>query len=308
MESIVLRESDASRRLLVAFAHPDDESFGPAGTLIHYASQGVSVHYACATRGEAGDVDPDLLEGYNSLAELRTQELRCAAHHLGLSGLHLLDYRDSGMENTPENQHPASLMQAPLQEVAEKLTWLIRQIRPQVVLTHDSSGGYFHPDHIKVHQATVQAFHSAGEPDRFPEQLDYGLVPFQAQKLYYTAFPRGLLKLVARLLPLLGQDPEALGRNGDIDVKRIAEVDQAVTTKIPIWRYLEASQQAARCHASQTGGTSSRVTGLFAWLARFDTFSRAVPPFGDGRVERDLFAGIDEAKGAGTKAAGPRTR
>ncbi len=295
MESIVLRESDASRRLLVAFAHPDDESFGPAGTLVHYASQGVSVHYACATRGEAGDVDPHLLEGYNSLAELRTEELRCAAHHLGLAGLHFLDYGDSGMENTPENQNPASLMQAPLEEVAEKLTRLIRLIRPQVVLTHDPSGGYFHPDHIKVHQATVHAFHSAGDPDRFPAQLEQGLVPFQAQKLYYTAFPRRLLKLVAWILPLLGQDPEALGRNGDIDVRRIAEVDQVVTTKIPIRRYHKASQQAARCHVSQTGGATSRVSGLFAWLARFDTFSRVVPPFEDGRVERDLFAGIDGA-------------
>lgn len=186
-------------------------------------------------------------------------------------------------------------MQAPLEEVAEKLTRLNRQIRPRVVLTHDPSGGYFHPDHIKVHQATVQAFHSAGNPDRFPEQLEQGPVPYQAQKLYYAAFARGLLKLAARILPLLGQDPEAFGRNGDIDIKRIADVDQAVTTKIPIRRYREASQRAARCHTRQTGGTTSRVTDVLAWLARFDTFSRAVPPSEDGRVKRDLFAGMDEA-------------
>jgi LmbE family N-acetylglucosaminyl deacetylase len=294
MESIVLRESDASRRLLVAFAHPDDESFGPAGTLVHYASQGVPVHLACATRGEAGDVDPDLLEGYDSLAELRTRELRCAARHLGLAGLHFLDYVDSGMEGSPENEHPASLNQAPSEEVAEKLTRLIRLIRPQVVLTHDPSGGYFHPDHIKVHQATVEAFHSAGDAGRFPEQLEQGLVPFQAQKLYYTAFPRGLLRFVARVLPLLGQDPEAFGRNGDINVKRIAEVEQVVTTKIAISRYHEASQQAARCHASQTGGSTGRVTGLLARLVRTDTFSRAVPAYEDSRIERDLFAAVDD--------------
>jgi LmbE family N-acetylglucosaminyl deacetylase len=294
MESTVLRKSNASRRLLVAFAHPDDESFGPAGTLVHYASQGVSVHLACATRGEAGDVDPDLLEGYESLAELRTQELRCAAGHLGLTGLHFLDYVDSGMEGSPENEHPASLNQAPLEEVAEKLTRLIRLLRPQVVLTHDPSGGYFHPDHIKVHQATVPAFHSAGDAGRLPEQLGQGLEPFQAQKLYYTAFPRGLLRFVARMLPLIGQDPEAFGRNGDINVKRIAEVEQVVTTKIAISRYREASERAARCHASQTGGSTGRVTGLLTRLVRTDTFSRAVPPFEGGRVERDLFAGIDD--------------
>jgi len=293
MESIVFRKADAQRRLLVAFAHPDDESFGPAGTLVHYARQGVSVHLACATRGEAGDVDPHLLEGAESLAELRTQELRCAAGHLGLTGLHFLDYVDSGMEGSPENEHPTSLNQAPLEEVAEKLTRLMRLIRPQVVLTHDPSGGYFHPDHIKVHQAAFQAFHSVGNAGRFPEQLEQGLEPFQAQKLYYTAFPRGMLRLVARMLPLLGQDPEAFGRNGDIDVKRIAKVEQVVTTKVSVGRYREASQQAARCHASQTGGSGGRVTGLLARLVRTDTFSRAVPPFEGGGVERDLFAGIE---------------
>jgi hypothetical protein len=71
-------------------------------------------------------------------------------------------------------------------------------------------------------------------------------------------------------------------------------VEQVVTTKIAIGRYGEASQRAAECHASQTGGSSNRVTSLMARLVRFDTFSRAVPPFEGGSVERDLFAGIDE--------------
>ncbi len=294
MESIVLSEPDGSRRLLVAFAHPDDESFGPAGTLVHYASQGVSVHLACATRGEAGEADEGLLEAYDSVGELRTQELLCAARRLGLAGVHFLGYGDSGMENSPENRNPASLHQAPLEEVAEKLTRLIRLIGPQVVLTHDPSGGYFHPDHIKVHQATVEAFHSAADPGRYTEQLHQGLVPYQSRKLYYTAFPRGFLRLMVRMLPLLGHDPEAFGRNGDVNVKRIAEVEQVVTTKIPVGRYREASQRAAQCHASQMGGPANPVTRLLARLVRFDTFSRAVPPFEDSRVERDLFAGIED--------------
>ena len=293
MQSIVFKEADVSRRLLVAFAHPDDESFGPAGTVVHYASQGVAVHYVCATRGEAGDVDPSLLEGYNSLAELRTAELRCAARPLGLAELHILDYRDSGMENAPENQDPTSLMQAPLQEVAERITRLIRQIQPQVVLTHDPSGGYFHPDHVKMHQATTLAFHSAADPHRFPHQLANGLDPFQPQKLYYVAFPRRLVKLAVRILPLFGQNPQAMGRNKDINIKRIAQVEQTVTTRIGIAPYFKARQQAARCHASQSSGSPSRFAFLGRWLLRFDMFSRAVPPFEKGRVERDLFAGID---------------
>jgi hypothetical protein len=119
METITLKETDASRRLLVATAHPDDETFGPAGTIIRYARSGVAVHVICATRGEVGHVDPELLEGYDSLADLRTQELLCAARHLGLAGLHLLDHHDSGMEGAPENQNPDSLYQAACAMVAE---------------------------------------------------------------------------------------------------------------------------------------------------------------------------------------------
>jgi LmbE family N-acetylglucosaminyl deacetylase len=228
---------------------------------------------------------------------LRTEELLCAAGHLGLAGLHFLDYHDSGMEDAAENENPVSLMQAPLEEVAERITWLIRMTQPQVVLTHDPNGGYFHPDHIKMHQATVLAFHSAGDAGRFPEQLQAGLAPHQAQKLYYATFARGMLKLVAWIVPLLGQDPEAFGRNRDINLRRIAEIDQAVTTKIQIRPYLKARQRAAQCHASQTGGGSGRVTNLMGRLVRFDWFTRAVPPFESGMVERDLFAGVDAGPG-----------
>ena len=292
LDSLSAARLDAPRRLLVAFAHPDDESFGPAGTIIHYARQGVAVHLVCATRGEAGDVAPELLEGCDSLAELRTQELLCAASHLGLAAIHFLGYRDSGMQGSPENQNTASLLQAPMDEVVERIVRLIRQIQPQVVLTHDPSGGYFHPDHVKMHRATYLAYQAAGSPDRFPGQLVQGLVPYRPQKLYYTAFPRRLVKVFASLLPLLGQDPEAFGRNHDINVRRIAEVDQVVTTKIRIRAYFDAGQKAAQCHASQTGG-SSRLLDLFGRLVRYDTFARAIPPFeGDG-LEHDLFAGIE---------------
>ena len=296
MENIVLKETDASRRLLVAFAHPDDETFGPAGTITHYASRGVAVHYLCATRGEAGHVDPQLLAQYSSLADLRIKELKCAARHLGLAGVHLLDYRDSGMEGAQENQDPSSLYQAPMEQVVEKIARLIRQIRPQVLITFDRTGGYFHPDHVKMHQATTLAFEAAGNPQRFPWQLEQGLPAYGPQKLYYhTPFPRALLRLLVRVLPLFGHDPAALGHNNDIDLKRIAAEEQTVTTKIDVSSCFEASQQAAQCYASQNPGGGARIPGVVArWLLRFDRYSRAVPPYIDGQIERDLFAGIDD--------------
>jgi LmbE family N-acetylglucosaminyl deacetylase len=294
VESIVLRESDAQKRLLIAFAHPDDETFGLAGTIILYASRGVAVHHICATRGEAGHVDPELLEGYDSLAELRTQELICAAHHLGLAGVHLLDYRDSGMENAPENQYPSSLFQAPMEEVVERIVLFIRQIRPQVVVTFDRTGGYFHPDHVKMHQATTLAFHAASDAERFPWQLEEGLSAFQSQKLYYTAFPQALARLAVKVLPLFGQDPAALGHNRDINLKRIAEERQVVTTKIGVSAGYEASQRAVRCYASQMPAGGHGVPGIVArWMFRHDRYFRAVPPFTGEVIECDLFAGVD---------------
>jgi LmbE family N-acetylglucosaminyl deacetylase len=294
METITLRESDAAQRLLVALAHPDDESFGPAGTIVRYASQGVAVHYICATRGEAGHADPEFLEGASSLAELRTRELECAARHLGLTAVHFLGYHDSGMENTPDNQNPACLFQAPLENVAERITGLIRQIRPQVVLTFDPTGGSLHPDHLKMNQATTLAFQAAGNPERFPHQGEQGLAPYQPQKLYYMVFPVWWAKAAVRVLPLFGQDPAAMGRNRDMDLRRLADQEeQPVTTRIDISAYLEASEQAAQCHASQLAGGYSHIPRfLRKWLLRFDRYTRSVPRFAGERIERDLFQGV----------------
>jgi LmbE family N-acetylglucosaminyl deacetylase len=295
IETIIFKERPAPQRLLVAFAHPDDESFGPAGTLIHYANQGAAVHYVCATRGEAGSVDEDVLQGYSSLAELRTQELCCAARTLGLTGLHLLNYHDSGMENTPANQNPDCLVQAPVEEVAEKITRLIRQIQPQVIVTFDPTGGYFHPDHIHMHKATTMAFHAAGDAARFPHHLEAGLTPYRPQKLYYTAFPRWFVKIVVAILPFFGQDPAAFGRNKDINLKRIAEIKQTVTTRIHVGAHFETSRKAAACHASQGPGGPDRLPKFISkWMARFDTYTRIAPPFDSHTgLEKNLFAGVN---------------
>src|SRR5689334_4880457 len=113
IDSLWLSRAPARRTLLVVYAHPDDESFGNAGTIIRYSRAGVAVHYACATRGECGTVAPGLLAGYADIAELRSAELACAAQELGLAAVHYFGYRDSGMPDAADNQHPAALVQAP---------------------------------------------------------------------------------------------------------------------------------------------------------------------------------------------------
>ena len=168
-------------RLLAVLAHPDDESFGMGGTLALYAQRGVAAYLVCATRGEAGSMDADCLDGFNDISERREFELRCAAQELGLTEVHFLGYRDSGMPGSPDNQHPQALVAAPLEEVVAKVAHYIRLLRPQVVLTFDPIGGYRHPDHIAIHQATVRAFQTAGDPAMYPDDLP----PYQPQKLYY---------------------------------------------------------------------------------------------------------------------------
>jgi len=286
----------ASERVLLAvFAHPDDETFGPGGTLARYAAEGVDVHYACGTRGEVGMVDPDMLRDYATVGDLRWHELESAVKLLGLTGLHWLGYRDSGMPGSEDNRHPDALVQADHNVLVGRIVATIRALRPQVVITFDPCGGYGHPDHVSIHYATKQAFALAGDASQYSEQIAQGLTPFAPQKLYYAAFPRGMIKIAVRVLRLLGRDPAKFGRNQDINLAEIASwEEQTVTTRIDISRYLDVKQKASECHKSQSG-----PGGMFGWMPGpirrrvlgAETFARAVPPV-NGRVklETDLFA------------------
>ena len=273
-----------SRTLLAIFAHPDDESFGPGGTLAKYAAEGVAVHLICATMGEAGENDAADLGECDDLACRRERELRCATSVLGLTDVHLLGYRDSGMAGSPDNQHPRALVQADPATLAGQVADLMHRLRPQVVLTFDPFGGYGHPDHIAMHRATVAAIERLPQDERPP-------------KLYFSTFPRTALRWVVRLMPLLGVDPAALGKNKDIDLRAVLEHETPITTRVDIGDYYDVKQRAGACHSSQLSGPGSVFGRLPRWLVRrwqsVETFHRATPPFRQGeRVEQDLFAGI----------------
>jgi LmbE family N-acetylglucosaminyl deacetylase len=278
------------RTLLAVLAHPDDESFGMGGTLALYARQGVQVHLICATRGEAGEVDPEYLKGFRSIADKREAELRCAAGILGLSGVYYLDYRDSGMPGSPDNQHPNALDAAPIEEVAEKIVQYIRRLKPQVVITFDPIGGYRHPDHIAIHKATVRAFELAGDPAYLQSEP-----PHQPYKLYYHTFSRRFLRIAVRLMPLFRKNPRKWGRNGDIDLASLAVEDFPTHAQISFKDVQKEKDEAAACHASQDGPRLTKgIMGLVFRLAGgYETFMRAYPPPKPGVIERDLFAGVD---------------
>jgi len=277
------------KRLLAVLAHPDDESFGPGGTLALYAQDGVEVHLICATRGEVGEIPPEMQLNTEETARMREDELRCAATHLGLTEVHILGYRDSGMPGSSDNSHPDALAAAPVTEVAAKIANLMRQIRPQVVITHDPIGGYRHPDHIAIHKAAVEAFNNVTEEMEGASTT----LNFRPQKLYYHTFPRRFLRFMVRLLPLFGKDPRKFGRNEDIDLLEISNVDFPIHTRIDFRRVADSKEKAAACHQSQQGPSSG---GLFGMLMRLfsgpETFTRAFPPASDKLRERDLFDGV----------------
>ncbi len=278
------------RILLAVVAHPDDESFAIGGTLARYAAQGAQVHVIVATDGSAGTVTPEALDGHASIAELRMEELRCAAEQLGLTGTHLLGYRDSGMPGSPENEHPDALAAAPLEAVAAKVARYIRELKPQVVITHDPIGNYHHPDHIAIHQATVQAFEMAGK-----DSAGLGPSSYRPQKLYFNTFNLHRLNWFIRLLSLFGRDPRAWGRNRDIDLLELTKVGFPIHARIDVEDFLDIKRRAASCHASQQdGGPPSR--GLLGWLlqrmGRRETYMRAYPQAAPSLREADLFSGV----------------
>jgi LmbE family N-acetylglucosaminyl deacetylase len=284
-------QSEHAPRLLAVLAHPDDETFGLGGTLALYSRRGCEVYLVCATYGEAGTVEPKYLQGYDSIAKLREVELRCAAQNLGLKHVYFLGYRDSGMPGTADNHNPNALTVHSLDEVAGKVVNYIRELRPEVVLTFDPVGGYRHPDHIHIHQATNLAFEKSDDPAFHPEAG----APFKPRALYYSVFPHRFLRVVTRLMPLVGADPHRWGRNKDIDLTELTAFDFPVHVRVDVGSVSDAKAAASACHASQEGmAMRSGLMGLATrLLGERENYMQAFPPVnGQRRPRSDLLSGI----------------
>lgn len=279
------------KKILAVLAHPDDETFGMGGTLVLYAKRGVQVDLVCATRGEVGEVDEKYLADIKSTACLRTQELKQAADILGLHEVIFLNYRDSGMPGSPDNAHPNALAGQPIELVAGKVAHIIRQVRPEVVITFDPIGGYRHPDHIAIHQATVLGFKMASGEETFTDPE--GLAPFRPQYLYFHTINRTFIKMAVGVMKLLGKDPHKFGKNKDIDIAELAGVDFPTHVRIDYREVAGIRAQAVACHASQGGESMGKgIQGLISRLANSsrDNFMQAYPPL-EGKIamRKDLF-------------------
>ena len=267
------------RCLLAVLAHPDDETFGCGGLLARYASEGVRVALICATSGEAGEISDPSPATRETIGDVRERELRAACDVLGVEDLFVLGYRDSGMAGSPDNDHPRSFCRASRHEVVEKITEVVREVRPQVMLTFDPQGGYGHPDHIASHHAAVEAFR-ASEPHR----LD---------KLYYITIPRSITRAFQEAI----READFESDFSDLDPKPMGTPDEEITTEVDVAAYSGHKERAARCHRTQVDGDDP-----FGWLPdgirtrwlSTEYLVRAEPPFSAGRddIERDVFDGI----------------
>jgi LmbE family N-acetylglucosaminyl deacetylase len=276
-----------TRTLLAIFAHPDDETFFAGGTLARYAHQGVRVVLACATRGEAGAVN-DAACCPKDLGKARAQELRCACRILGIKELRFLGYRDSGLNDPDEDQHPKALVRADPEEVVDRILRLFLEFRPQVVLSFGPDGGYGHPDHVAIHDHTLTAWRCAGNPQRCPE-----LAPDPPRKLYYVARPYSVYRRLYEEFWCQGLLPEAPREER---LRRRSTPDDAVTTTIDVSAFIETRFAALHCHRTQVAQDHPYL--LLPEEVHETHFGLEFFTLADARgiaakrEERDLFAGI----------------
>jgi len=263
--------------LMLVHAHPDDESISTGGVMMKAKAHGHRVVLATATRGEVGEIhnmDPEATRP--RLGEIRTKELKAAGEILGVDRIEFLGYRDSGMVDTADNKDPRSFHQARLDEAAAKLAVLIRDERPDVVVTYAEDGVYGHPDHIKAHHVTNAALELVEREGWAPK------------KLYYTAIPRSMMEEFMKQMP-----EEAQSQNTNM---RIAGTpDELVTTRVDVHDYVDQKRKAFGAHVSQNDPNSWFATMAsqiyeMAFGTEYYQLVRGKP--GSPLPESDLFAGV----------------
>jgi LmbE family N-acetylglucosaminyl deacetylase len=209
--------------------------------------RGWRVVFAVATRGEAGEIADPSLATPDTLGQVREREMRAACKVLGIEDLRFLGYRDSGMAGTPENDLPASLHRAGAERVTDQIVALIREVRPQIVLTFEPFGIYGHPDHIAVSRYTTRAFDASGDPMAYPEAGN----PWQPQRLYYSAFPMSWFARIRERMRSLDLDTRGLERLSTQIKDNAEKVAAQITHEVDVSAYIEAKVESLACHRTQ---------------------------------------------------------
>lgn len=282
--------------LMLVHAHPDDECSSTGGLILKSAREGHRVILITCTNGEMGkmehlgvNLDPDSEADQNRLGEIRVEELERAARILGVSEVHALGYRDSGMDGWEGNGHPEAFKNADEEEVVGRIVGYIRRYRPDVVVTYNEQGGYGHPDHVMANKVTTEAIEAAADPARFPED---GGEAWRVPKFYHTAWSRSKMLRAWRWMKLFGQKTPL--DDPDFREDKYGTPDELITTRVNIRRYLRRKWRALTAHKSQINGNFFwwfvRMTGR--WLYNEETFVRAQAQVETRKGERSVFEGL----------------
>jgi N-acetyl-1-D-myo-inositol-2-amino-2-deoxy-alpha-D-glucopyranoside deacetylase len=291
--------------MLLVHAHPDDESITTGATMAYYAAQGVHVTLLTCTLGEEGEIlVPEFAQleaaQADQLGGLRIGELDAAMQALGVTDHRFLGgpgrFRDSGMMGTPANQHPRAFWRADsdpdvLAAAVAAAVEVVRDVRPQVIVTYDDNGDYGHPDHIMAHRIATAAAAAAADPA-------YGAGdPWTVSKVYWTATPKSVLK---RGFEAVGNTADLPFGVASVDELPFGVADELVTTAVDATGFGEAKLAALRAHRTQIAVDG----GFFALSNMLGREALSVEHFrlvqgeaagdrdAEGR-ERDLFAGIE---------------
>ncbi|MFF8641932.1 N-acetyl-1-D-myo-inositol-2-amino-2-deoxy-alpha-D-glucopyranoside deacetylase [Streptomyces sp. NPDC015345] len=291
-----------ARRLLLVHAHPDDESINNGATMAKYAAEGAHVTLVTCTLGEEGEVIPPGLahlaaDREDSLGSWRVGELAAAMKELGVTDHRFLGgpgrYRDSGMMGTEQNHRPGAFWSADPDEAAAHLVEVIREVRPQVLITYDPDGGYGHPDHIQAHRVAMRAADLAAEP-AFRRDLGE---PHTIAKIYWNRVPRSVAEERFRRLEGQLRHSPFTAPAAVADVPGVTD-DERITTEIDGGPFKAAKAAAMRAHATQIT-VSEPLFVLSNELAQplfeveYYELVRGEASAEDTIRETDLFAGLE---------------
>ena len=237
-----------SLTVLAAFAHPDDEGFGSGGTLAMLAARGARITLVSLTNGDVGEISDPSLATPQTLARVRQEEMRQAALVTGVTDVRFLGYRDSGMAGTEDNNHPNSLYQAPPDQVVDPLVAIIREVRPEMIITHDPTGAYGHPDHVTTYSHVTQAFALSGDGAAHPSPPGSGDQPWTPRLLYYTCFPRTVMRRMWQQMRDTGVTPPFASLEEE---ESLGSPDEDVTTVVNVGAYVDAKIASLACHRTQ---------------------------------------------------------
>lgn len=279
----------ADLAILACYAHPDDEQ-GVTGSLAWYEEQGIRTGLVCATRGELGEIADPALATPENLGQVREQEMRGAAAVVHIQQLWFLDYRDSGMRGTEGNQDPRAFMNVDEREALGKLVRIIREFKPTVMVTFDETGGYGHPDHIRISQLTGKAFRIAADAAQYPEAGP----AWETKRLFYASIPRSRIKQLAKMAQEAGMSSNFTG----MDVEKLGLPDEQITNRVNVEAYLARKRESLNHHKTQLNPNSpfarmpEEMTREWRRQEYFALVAGVPVDSSDPAAVGDLFAGL----------------